>query len=552
MARRGSLELRPELLGALPVINHFLARLRVPQLLDRYVPCTDARLRLCPAATLGVLIRNLAIERRPVYAVGEWAAQFAPDALGLAPGDVRLINDDRMGRMLDRLFAADRASLVTELALRTVSEFGIDVGRLHNDSTTITLQGTYARQSPTRRGKAVPQIAHGHNKDHRPDLKQLLWILTVSSDGAVPLAYRSASGNTEDSLTHVATWDGLVDLVGHPRFVYVADSKLCTKEAMGHIAAGGGRFVTVLPKSRKEEAFFRHWLQTHTPKWEVVLTRPGDPERTWRATESPVPSAEGYRIVWIHSSAKADADQNARISRIDAGIRALDALQERLARPRARFRSAEAVHAAADAALSKAGARRWIDFEVSQRTEEHFHKISPARRTYRRYVITRFEIKWWVKADIVAYDARSDGCFPLITNDWSIPAADLLAAHKFQPNLEKRFAQLKGGSLDVTPMWLKDPARIDALLLCEYIAQLAHALIERQIRMAMASEGIAELPLYPEQRACRAPTAARMLEVFAGMHRDTLFENGQLVTVFEPCVTPLQSQLLRLLGLPPI
>jgi len=60
-------------------------------------------------------------------------------------------------------------------------------------------------------------ITFGHSKDHRPDLKQLVWILTVSADGAVPIAYRLADGNTVDDPTHVPTWDGLVALTGRVR-----------------------------------------------------------------------------------------------------------------------------------------------------------------------------------------------------------------------------------------------------------------------------------------------------------------------------------------------
>ena len=63
-----------EQLGALPVINHFLGRLGVTRLLDAFVPGDDARLKLAPATALGVVVRNLVIHRRPVYALGEWAA----------------------------------------------------------------------------------------------------------------------------------------------------------------------------------------------------------------------------------------------------------------------------------------------------------------------------------------------------------------------------------------------------------------------------------------------------------------------------------------------
>jgi len=89
----------------------------------------------------------------------------------------------------------------------------------------------------------------------------LLFILTVSADGAVPIAYRATDGNISDDLTHIPTWDELARLVGRPDFLYVADSKLCSSEAMGHIAARKGRFVTVVPHGRKEDTFFRDWAR---------------------------------------------------------------------------------------------------------------------------------------------------------------------------------------------------------------------------------------------------------------------------------------------------
>lgn len=67
-----------------------------------------------------------------------------------------------------------------------------------------------------RGGKPTPPIRHG--KDFRPDLKQLLFILTISADGAVPIAYRVADGNTSDDVTHIPTWGQLHALIGSPGF----------------------------------------------------------------------------------------------------------------------------------------------------------------------------------------------------------------------------------------------------------------------------------------------------------------------------------------------
>jgi hypothetical protein len=115
--------------------------------------------------------------------------------------------------MLSRLFDADRASLLTGLVLDAVEAFDIDLSRLHNDSTSLKLSGAYEQADGRERGgKPTPAVKHGFSKDHRPDLKQLVWILSVTADGAVPIAFRVADGNTADVTTHIATWDTLVEL----------------------------------------------------------------------------------------------------------------------------------------------------------------------------------------------------------------------------------------------------------------------------------------------------------------------------------------------------
>jgi hypothetical protein len=553
------LALRSHELVALPVINHFLGRLGVMDLLERYLAPPDRRLRLPTAKALRVLIVNLVVHKEPVYALGEWARAFDASGLGVSAEELAFLNDDRLGRGLDRLFDADRASLLTELVVGAIDRFGIDCSQLHNDSTTITFSGDYrsATGSP-RAGKPTPAIVHGHNKDYRPDLKQLLWILTISADGAVPIAFRVADGNTDDSSTHIPTWDGLVAITGDPSFLYVADCKLASRAAMDHIAGKGGRFLTTLPRGRREEAYFREWLQTHTPAWNEILRRPGprkgEPDEVWASTPSPIPSAEGYRIVWIWSSSKAQADASWRQGRIEAGCAAVKSLHARLTGPRTRFHERAAVEDAATRALAGAKADRWVAFEVTETLEETFTKTTRGNRTdratYRRSTRKKFGVVPKVDAAQVAYDARSDGCFPLITNDETMSEADLLAAHKYQPNLEKRHAQLKGTQL-VAPVFLRSPARIEALLLCHFIAMLVQALIEREIRRAMAAGPADALPLYPEDRACRAPTAARVLEIFSGLARHHLVADGVILRVFEPELSALQHQVLDLLGVSP-
>ncbi len=48
---------------------------------------------------------------------------------------------------------------------------------------------------------------------------------------------------------------------------------------MGHIDSRGGRFVTVMPKSRTEDGAFRKHLQTHAQVWTEAARQPRDEAR---------------------------------------------------------------------------------------------------------------------------------------------------------------------------------------------------------------------------------------------------------------------------------
>ena len=112
---------------------------------------------------------------------------------------------------------------------------------------------------------------------------------------------------------------------------------------MQHIDGRGGRFVTVLPRIRKEERFLRDWLQDNLPDWSEAQRKPGrrkdDPAAVWWTTSAPIPTAEGYPITLVRSSLKRTRDRESRAQKIERGMKALQDLAERLAGPRCRLKS---------------------------------------------------------------------------------------------------------------------------------------------------------------------------------------------------------------------
>jgi transposase len=528
-------------------------------LLEKYVPTSDPRCRVPHAKALGVLLRSIVVEREPIYRAQETVHGFATGLFGIASGNLKSLSDDRLGRALDHLFEADRAALLTEVVLAVVKRFAVQLQQLHNDSTSISFCGQYRDQSPSSRsGKRPPAITFGYSKAHRPDLKQLLFILTTDADGGVPVQFRTADGNTNDSITHIETWNTLRTVAGRSDFLYVADSKLCSQDNLSFIDRAGGRFVTVMPRSRREDKLFRKWLQTQTPSWELVWDRPSvrhrnGPRDVWSVYRDPVGSAEGFAIIWVWSTLLTLRQQARRHRNIATAIEALTALKRRILGPRSRVRGGPRIDLEVELILEKNRVRRYLKVKRVPRPEHTFkqtHRGRPGPDTeYRRVTRRRYDLEWSVDQAAIDYDKKSDGMYPLICNDRNLTPAQVLEAHKGQPTIEKRFEQIKTVH-EIAPVFLKNSMRIEAFFTLYFLALLVQALIERELRLAMKRERIKELPIYPEQRLCKRPTTEQILRLFSLAERHTLLRDDTTVQSFPAQLTDLQRQTLELLGVP--
>jgi transposase len=476
--------------------------------------------------------------------------------LGLPTDAPEYFNDDRVGRCLDALFRADRASLMTEIVVHAVHEFDLELRELHNDSTTVTFSGQYPEADGTpRRGRPTHRITYGTNKDHRDDLKQLLFILTTTADGSVPIWAHVDHGNTTDDVTHIRTWDTLRKLTGRADFLYVADCKLCSAQNLRHITEQGGRFVTVIPATWGEHAQFYEWLRTHDAPWVELLNKPNQrhqegPPDIYRGYERPVRTAQGFRVLWIWSSQKETLDRQIREHRVQAADQALQELSERIGQPRKRLSTVEQVTTAVQKVLREHQVESWIKVEVRVVEEERFAQAKRGRpgpqTAYVRHLHQRPCLQWKSDAQALLDETRTDGIFPLITNDDKMSIKDVLLAYKHQPTLEKRHEQFKS-VLQVRPMMLKNHLRIEAFLFLYFLALLTEALIERDARQRMRKRNIKKLPIYPEERACAAPTCERLFELLEDLRRHRLIDqDGAVRQRFYDELSEPQRTVLRL------
>ena len=241
--------------------------------------------------------------------------------------------------------------------------------------------------------------------------------------------------------------------------------------------------------------------------------------------------------------------------RIAAADKALQILAARVGAPRSRLNSLEQVSAAAQKILADKQVERFLHVEVTLLEEQSFTQASrgrPGPRTaYIRHSHQRPVLHWHSDAQALLEEARTDGVFPLITNDETLTLKDALEAYKHQPSLEKRHQQLKS-VLGVRPVLLKSHLRIEAFLFLYFLALMTEALIERDFRDRMRKLDINKLPLYPEERPCAAPTTERLFELFADLRRHRLVDDtGHVHQRFYDKLNDPQLTVLRLFSISP-
>lgn len=483
---------RAKKIDVVPMVKHYMDELDLFALFRKYVPKPN-KSPMEPAQVLCMMVVNIICASKPLYKVEEWLADYM-DGLSEEPINAGSYNDDQLARKTDLLFFADRHSLMTELSANAIRVHKLETEQIHNDSTSITFHGEYA----IAEDNAVKPM-HGFNKDHRPDCKQVVFGLNIVADGYVPLSFKLFDGNQADDTTHRANWDGLRALIEKEDFVYIADCKLCSAENLAHIDGNGGRFITIVPKDRVDVKKFHEHIKTHEVQWQdayaVENSRKKGDFTVYRTYEGDL-SQEGYRLIWVHSSAKQAQDRSRRNHRLSKVEIAPQGLAPKLNRYKLKTR--DQIEAAVERATK--GVRQLFNIEIVEETEIIRVQATPGRpgpnTVYKQEQVHRYRLDWSRNDRAIEQAAKTDGIFPLTTNT-DLDAAQVLRKYKQQPYLEKRMYTTKS-ILEVAPVFLKLPRRIEAITFLYFVALMIIALMERNIRSNMKRQAIEKLPILPQ------------------------------------------------------
>lgn len=534
--------------GPLPLIAAIMRQMGLREILQEFISASG-REAVAPVDVLILLVVNMTVAKDPLYELAHWVDSRDLRALGYRARPAARFSDDRFARALDKLYRCDRASLMTQVVVSAIRAFDLQIRRIHNDSTTVKAFG----RIPGRTRTGV-QLRHGHSKDHRPDLKQLVYSLSVTDDGAVPIHHKVYSGNRNDETTHIETWDTLRQIHGSAEFLYVADCKLCTEQQLTHIVTHGGKAITILPQNFTEVRDFKQQLRCASRPKRLIWRRPRPSDETtteyFYLFEGRYLTHHGYPLYWFASSEKRLRDRHGRQARLQAAETALGELAPKL--NVRRLKRKRDIMDATTAILEKYRLQGLLDVAV-QPHFERWRTRKPGRPgklvRYEHHCRLSYSLQWSRNAAALTAEARTDGVFPLLCTDPSIPAAQVLRAYKFQPRLEKRFCQFKSIHR-AAPLLFKKIHRVEANMFVFFLALMIQALLERTLRQRLARQQAQPLKLYPEDRDAPHPTTSQLFKTFDGLSCYAIMQDDHLLEEYRDEFSETHRRVLQLLEIP--
>ena len=124
---------------------------------------------------------------RPLYLFSQFFEDKAIEKLNRTGINSEYLNDDKIGILMDDIYQLGLTNLFIEIGLLVIKKFKIETKFAHLDSTSFHLHGEYNNIETAENYQKRPiLITRGYSRDHRPDLKQCVLDLIVSSDNGIP------------------------------------------------------------------------------------------------------------------------------------------------------------------------------------------------------------------------------------------------------------------------------------------------------------------------------------------------------------------------------
>jgi transposase len=552
-----------EHLNHLGIVAEVCREIGVAEWLDQQEPGNRQQVSV-GTATVALVLNGLGFSNRRLYLVSQFFADKPVEHL-LGPGiSADDLNDDCLGRTLDWLYEHDVTRLFAGLALRARRAFGLEVGRLHADTTSFSVHGRYALDLPEvletpealkaaaqaneavdDGAPAVIEVTYGYSRDHREDLKQWMLALVTSGEG-VPQFLQPLDGNASDKralLTAVSALRQQLQQSGETPGVYVADSGLYSAENMAQLNRAGVQWVSRVPEtSTAAQGIVQERLQT-ADGWQSNV----DGTRHWWSRLQPDLPQGLERWVVVRTS---QGEQRARATLQRQADQEQATWEKRLWHL---SNQTFACQPDAEAALAKACERLppWLHVQSHVTSRLSY----PTRGRPRKDATASATPVWQIQATVsrdaatLEREARRRAAYIIGTNlldEQRWPDEAVIELYGEQSVVERGFAFLKDPLFLASSVFVKRPERIMALAFIMTLCLLVYKLGERRVRQRLAASG----QTVPDQvrKPTTRPTLRWLFQCFEGIDLLHIAQPGGTRMTEVLRLTALHRLILQMLG----
>jgi hypothetical protein len=508
-------------IGPLALIDPLLDQLDVEAIIDRHLP-PDPQLEYSHGQVLRLLLAARLCQPTALVNVAAWAEKTGADIFANMPADK--LNDDRLGRALDAFFE-HRHSILGSCTAQALQVTGLSLQRLHFDPTDVVLCGAYPTSQPRSDWPgSLPftgdqllspaHLCHSYAGDrHRVQVGQLA---VVDDLGAVPVLAHCLDGNRNG---HPAIRETFQLAQQHLRLpddvLLISDRGTCSLEHLTRMHRHGYAALCPAPWHDYRTLYIEHRDQL---QWQTAGFLSVEQQRR-RASNSALPlehyelavlrhtlidptnqQAIPARLIFVYSTADERECRQRRqqnIAKIRAG---LTALAEKLQRGHPQCTPAGITRQVLQLLGNKAAAR-YFTWQLTPLSADEQAALPVPRRGHRR---PTHRLDFHFDPAAAQADEDFDGLAVLVTTASRTLSADLLFSKYKQQNYVEMLHHQWKTPVAVSPVFLKSPRRVEALVCLLEIALQAYQVMERLYRQRVPLEETASETRLTTERMLRA------------------------------------------------
>ncbi len=553
------LSLTTERIDDFVVLLRLMHQMELPGILDRHLPRHWLQQGLSWGWTASIWLAHIVSQGdHRKLTVRDWVRQAHSTLEQVTGLDIRETDftDDRLTIVLRHLSDATRwQAIEQELGEHLVRVYELEEQPIRVDATTV---------SGYRDGGEDSLWQFGHSKDD-PTLRQIKAMMATLDPLGLPLALEVVSGEQADDRLYIPMIDRVLRCLGRTGLLFVGDSKMSALATRAHLVAHEQYYLTPLALVGETAQQMPHWIETGVAQGHALTEVPSDDEQQVLAQGYEVSRAcvcEGLtwqeRVLVVRSHAYAETQRRHLEERLDNAQAALLALTPPVGRGKRQITEEAELQRAAEAVLVK---HRVVDLLTYTSTRESQQTVKFVGRG-RGGANRQQQVSERVRYQITMVTRNEEAIANLVsTLGWRAYATNApqerlrlenaVREYRHEYHIERGFGRLKGAPLSIAPLFVKRDDQVVGMTHLLSVALRVLSLMEFVVRRSLQQQGATLAGLYKDnpRRATATPTAERLLQAFVPITCTQVQLPDQLVRHVTP-LTPVQEQILRLLGLP--